>query len=300
MSIKRISGKETVQYTLEQYEEVSQASSEAEKRTNIGELVIDIGGDPEFPGVYVANASGYLQEVGGGGGAASGMPYFIPPNQRSILRLYKQGLFNYPITIEGAFEVNGILIEVPGTPGGNGESTVSFVEVPTVYFTAASSGNNQTFANSYLLSYKNSDDLEVYLNGTLLGNGFYDLNYSTLTVTTPLDAGDGITVQKQISANIVPTGGTITINNSVLAQANKNYIANTDSVDITVTLPVAPVLGEYVVVTDGTGNAHINPITIQGNTELIQGTTAPLVINSNRQSVKIVYYDSSQGWIRSL
>jgi hypothetical protein len=73
MSIKRITGKETVQYTLQQYGDELAESSIAEKRTNIGELVIDVGGSPDNPTLWVANINGFLNQIqGGGNGGGNG------------------------------------------------------------------------------------------------------------------------------------------------------------------------------------------------------------------------------------
>ena len=69
MTIKRIIGKETVQYDLQQYEDVLIDTPDLH-RERIGELVIDIGGNPNMPSVWVANVAGYLHPLGGGAAGA--------------------------------------------------------------------------------------------------------------------------------------------------------------------------------------------------------------------------------------
>lgn len=71
MSIKRINLKETTQYTLLEYNDVLSNSETAVKLAQIGEIVIDTGGDPQNPGMYIANVNGFLNPVGGGGGNGS-------------------------------------------------------------------------------------------------------------------------------------------------------------------------------------------------------------------------------------
>jgi len=70
MTIKRINGKETVQYTRVEYED-QLVGSEKLQVERIGELVIDTGGSPNFPTVWVANVNGYLNPLGGGGSAGA-------------------------------------------------------------------------------------------------------------------------------------------------------------------------------------------------------------------------------------
>lgn len=70
MTIKRIDGKETKQFTLQQYEDALTASSKL-YTDRIGELVIDIATVPAFPSVWVANVTGHLNPIGGAGGGFS-------------------------------------------------------------------------------------------------------------------------------------------------------------------------------------------------------------------------------------
>jgi hypothetical protein len=77
-----------------------------------------------------------------------------------------------------------------------------YVAIPAVYFTAPTTGNNQTFSNTYLTGYGNTDDLTVFYNGSLLGEGFYTLTGDTLTVDTVLNSGDSISITRQVAGNI--------------------------------------------------------------------------------------------------
>lgn len=70
MTIKRIDGKETSQYTRLEYEDVLIASPKIH-RDRIGELVIDVGTNPNLPTAWVANVAGHLIPLGGGGSAGA-------------------------------------------------------------------------------------------------------------------------------------------------------------------------------------------------------------------------------------
>jgi len=65
--IKRIDGKETRQYTRQEYEDALVADSKLHL-DRIGEIVIDIGTSPQFPSAWVANVTGHLNPLGGSGG----------------------------------------------------------------------------------------------------------------------------------------------------------------------------------------------------------------------------------------
>jgi hypothetical protein len=179
MSIKRIAGKETTQYTLDQYANALSTGSEAEKRMNIGELVLDIGTDPSNPTLYIANIDGNLNQIQGGNGG--GVSQIIAGNNITLT----------PSTGTGIVTINA-------TGGANVEA------IPAIYFTAPITGNNQTFSNAELLKYVSNANITLFLNGSLLENEFYTLTGDTLTVTTLIQAGDSIDLPIQY---IVSNGG---------------------------------------------------------------------------------------------
>lgn len=63
----------------------------------------------------------------------------------------------------------------------------------------------------------------------------------------------------------------------------------------TITLPIAPIGGQWVVVADGTNNARTNNITIQGNGKNINGATA-YVIRRLSEVVTLIYDAVSGEW----
>ena len=87
----------------------------------------------------------------------------------------------------------------------------------------------------------------------------------------------------------------ITANTS--ASANTKYIVNTNTSNITVTLPGSPSLGTEVGIIDGTGNASVHAITVGRNGGNIQGTASDMTVTTNRSAFTLVYYNAAQGWI---
>jgi hypothetical protein len=87
----------------------------------------------------------------------------------------------------------------------------------------------------------------------------------------------------------------VTANTS--ATANTKYIVNTNTSNITVTLPTSPSLGTEVGIIDGTGNASVHAITVGRNGANIQGTASDMTVTTNRSAFTLVYYNASQGWI---
>jgi hypothetical protein len=81
------------------------------------------------------------------------------------------------------------------------------------------------------------------------------------------------------------------------ASANTKYIVNTDSSNITITLPSSPSLGTEVGIIDGTGNASVHAITVGRNGGNIQGTASDMTVTTDRSAFTLVYYNAAQGWI---
>ena len=81
------------------------------------------------------------------------------------------------------------------------------------------------------------------------------------------------------------------------ASANTKYIVNTDTSNITVTLPSSPSLGTEVGIIDGTGNASVHAITVGRNGGNIQGTSSDMTVTTDRSAFTLVYYNAAQGWI---
>lgn len=80
------------------------------------------------------------------------------------------------------------------------------------------------------------------------------------------------------------------------ATAGNSYPVNTTSAAVTVTLPASPTAGQQVNVFDYAGTASTYAITLNPNGGKINGVAINSAISTNRESVTLVYVDSSQGW----
>ena len=81
------------------------------------------------------------------------------------------------------------------------------------------------------------------------------------------------------------------------AVAGDGVMVDTDSAAITITLPAAGALGDFVRIMDATGNAATYNITVARNGNNIQGAAADLTIATNRAAIGLVYVNATEGWV---
>jgi hypothetical protein len=81
------------------------------------------------------------------------------------------------------------------------------------------------------------------------------------------------------------------------ATANKGYFCNTTSAAFTVTLPATPSAGDEVIVLDYAGTFDTNALTINPNGNKIESETSNVQLTGEREGVRLVYIDSTQGWL---
>jgi hypothetical protein len=84
---------------------------------------------------------------------------------------------------------------------------------------------------------------------------------------------------------------------NITASPNTKYIVNTNTANLTITLPSSPSFGDEVGIIDGTGNASVHAITISRNGSNIQGAASSMTVTTNRSAFTLVYYNASQGWV---
>lgn len=113
-------------------------------------------------------------------------------------------------------------------------------------------------------------------NNTVLGTNGSNYTYNSLSGTVTWDT--------------VKTS-------SFTATGNYGYFVNTTSAAITVTLPSSASLGQSVIIIDYAGTAATNNITINPNGLKINGSTSNVSIVTNRESITLIYIDSTQGWL---
>jgi predicted regulator of Ras-like GTPase activity (Roadblock/LC7/MglB family) len=81
------------------------------------------------------------------------------------------------------------------------------------------------------------------------------------------------------------------------ASVNTKYIVNTNTANLTITLPSTPSFGDEVGIIDGTGNASVHAITVARNGGNIQGAASDMTVTTDRSAFTLVYYNASQGWV---
>jgi len=74
------------------------------------------------------------------------------------------------------------------------------------------------------------------------------------------------------------------------------YFVNTSCGAITVTLPATPTAGDIVSLKDYGGTWATNSVTLCGNSSKINGVCATATLNTNSQSVTLIYVDATKGW----
>jgi hypothetical protein len=84
---------------------------------------------------------------------------------------------------------------------------------------------------------------------------------------------------------------------SFTALSGSAYPVNTSGGAVTVTLPASPSLGDLVTITDYNGAWATNNLTINPNGNKINGAAINAVASTARQSLQLVYIDSTRGWI---
>ena len=84
------------------------------------------------------------------------------------------------------------------------------------------------------------------------------------------------------------------------AVAGNGYPCNTTSAAFTITLPASATAGDTIEFLDYTGNWATNAVTLAPNGLKIKGGTLSLNLTANRQALKILYIDATQGWVATL
>lgn len=77
--------------------------------------------------------------------------------------------------------------------------------------------------------------------------------------------------------------------------AGQTAFANTNAGTITYTLPLSPSIGDQCKIID-LGNAATNNITIDRNSEPIQGSAANMTISTDSAAISLVYSNATYGW----
>ena len=173
---------------------------------------------------------------------------------------------------------------------------MSKIEVNTVdaqcgsTVTIGSSGKNVKIEGNDLRSndYKASDGGNI-------------INQSGTTITIGA-SGDTINLASGASQSGFGRTGTVNWDTTVKTAgftgvSCNGYFINTTSGPITVNLPASPNAGDIMAVADYAGTAATNNITIGRNSSNITGIAENGLIQTNRDSITMVYIDGTQGWV---
>jgi len=79
--------------------------------------------------------------------------------------------------------------------------------------------------------------------------------------------------------------------------AGRGYFINTTSATQTITLPLSPAIGDTIEIRDYAGTFGSNKVTINRNSEKLGGVAINGELSTNGTSVRIVYVDSTKGWL---
>jgi hypothetical protein len=109
--------------------------------------------------------------------------------------------------------------------------------------------------------------------------------------------GSGVLSFTTLSADGTADWDTTVKTTGFTATANKGYFCNTTSAGFTVTLPATPSAGDEVIVLDYAGTFDTNALVISPNGNKIEGGTDTLQLKGDREGVRLVYIDSTQGWL---
>ena len=122
---------------------------------------------------------------------------------------------------------------------------------------------------------------------------------STLTLGK---SGDTVTLASGASQSGFGRTGTVNWDTtkktaSFTAVSGNGYFIDTSSSAITITLPASPSAGDIVGIKDYAISFATNNCTMGRNSSNINGAATDPVLNTNGQSVFLVYVDATKGWI---
>ena len=197
---------------------------------------------------------------------------------------------NITLTTDAATDT----ITIASTASGGGGS----VDVVTTQHSG--DGSTQGFALDSTPG--DNDAVQVYLNGVyqVKDAANYSISGSTLTFVTPPTNSTAI---EFVHFKLTSGGGggiswvTDDKTANFTATAGSGYLVDTSSSAITVTLPSSPSFGDEIIVIDYKGNAATNNITLGRNSLNIQGAASDYTVDTNNESVRLLYSGATQGWV---
>ena len=84
---------------------------------------------------------------------------------------------------------------------------------------------------------------------------------------------------------------------SFVAVAGQGYPVNTTSGELTCTLPASASVGDTIEIVDYAGTFDTNNLLLNPNSLNLKGASSTLSLKYQREGVKLVYVDATQGWV---
>ena len=168
------------------------------------------------------------------------------------------------------------IVEISGAVGGPLDSDLNGTEL-----ILDADGDTSITADT-------DDQIDIKIAGAddirFTANSFEILSGSTIT-NSGTASGFGT-----VAWQSVVTGATTMV-------AGRGYFVNTTSSAFTMTLPSSASIGDTIAIVDYAGTADTNNITIGRNSHKLQGDSADLTVSTERAAFRLVYVDSTQGWL---
>ena len=140
----------------------------------------------------------------------------------------------------------------------------------------------------------------VAIGGVFQPRDAYDVTGAVITFDDPPPNGAIVEITI-INSGTAGSAGYVYqgINSSSTAIAGVRYLIDSSGGAVTLTLPASASLGDEVGVIDATGSAGTNNITVARNGGKIEGASSDLTVSTNRSAFTLVYYNSTQGWVKT-
>ena len=122
----------------------------------------------------------------------------------------------------------------------------------------------------------------------------------TGTSTSPnsgefLYSSGGTTYSATSLSSTVPLWSAVSVSSNINLAKWNNYMVDTSAAR-TLTLPASPSSGDEIHIFDVSGTAATNKITVNSNSNKINGSVQDLEIDANNAGVVLIYTGSSYGW----
>ncbi len=214
-------------------------------------------------------------------------------------KLYNQTIKDTGITVNPRANLNFVGAVLTDSAGSD-TTTVTFPINAYIRQAFTPTANQTSFTTSSSMI---TGSEQVYLNGILLvrGSDYTTPDSTTILLTTGAAVGDSFEV---MGLNAITTSGVLAnykqeinlaISSNTTLVTGYRYFVNTSAAR-TLTLPANPSVGEEIVVIDATGTAGTNNITVNSNSNKINGTVQNVTIDVDGAAVSFIYTGETYGW----